>query len=45
MFTVLRRTFICGEHYRALGLQTGASLHEVKEAYTRCAKMYHPGGG
>ncbi|MCL1940570.1 MAG: DnaJ domain-containing protein, partial [Synergistaceae bacterium] len=29
-------------HYRILGLRTGASLDEVKAAYRRLVKLYHP---
>jgi hypothetical protein len=33
------------DSYRELGLSPGASLDEVKEAYRRLAKQYHPDAG
>ena len=31
-----------GDPYRTLGLAPGASLNEIKSAYRRLAKQYHP---
>lgn len=29
-------------HHKALGLERGASPHEIKQAYLKHAKLYHP---
>lgn len=31
-----------GDHYRTLGLQSGASLDEVKKAYRKLMRQHHP---
>ncbi|MBN1387447.1 MAG: DnaJ domain-containing protein [Bacteroidales bacterium] len=30
------------KYYRALGLQPGAQIDDIKKAYRRCARKYHP---
>ena len=30
------------DHYMALGLQPGASSNEIKSAFRRLTKLYHP---
>jgi tetratricopeptide (TPR) repeat protein len=35
-------TMSLADHYRALGLRTGASFADIKAAYRRLARKYHP---
>jgi len=40
--TLLLFAEVCSDHYSTLGLQHGASNDEVRRAYKKLARQYHP---